>query len=887
MPDTFVHLDSINGLPQDDTVTNSSINNITTNNVTIDTASISNTHPTAVANTASAKAEPHYLIFELGYTGHYPHYIRHLAQFWSEQSYPGRLTVVVSPQFAQLHSDVLKVGEQVQPSRLQFKVLPTDEANRLIPRQSPVKRARRSLQEWSLLQRYVQQLQITHCLLLYFDSFQAAALLRRPISCLVSGIYFRPTLHYRNFDHYCSSFKTTLQEWRERLVLPQVLRHPQLSHLFCLDPFFVDFAHTQLRLSSPMYLSDPVEIAPAKSAAQVLAFKQSLGIEDNRSTFLLFGALYDRRKGIEQVLEAIAQSHPTICQQICLLLVGQLNKDSPLLETIQQLRQSHLVQIIIRDGFVPDDEVSLCFECADVVLAPYQRHVGMSGILVHAAAAQKPLIASNYGLLGELVKQHQLGITVDSASPADIAKAIARCLSQSENEELGDRSQMKAFAQQNSAKNFATTIFQALQNQTLQNSPPDTLGASKTQSSMANSSAHSSVEHYPVVSSTPKIAPKVAWLLQGAGAYWQPILSEFTQVLPNTKVFTADWPGFMPGFEETFEVQQVGPMKLLQLPGKSGGYGRCVAYLPPEVIKPVIDYRPELVFSTGFSLWTMLLALLKPIFRWRLVIVYDGSSPGVDYENSWVRSRQRRWLAHSADAFITNNKAGKQYIVNSLKFPADRVFDRPYLLPHPKTYTRSLEIAKPLLEKQLEKQQRPVFVFAGNLIPRKGLQELLHACTLLKQQGHEQFTLVVVGDGSERSALEAYVKEQDLSDQIVWIGAVEYEQVGAYFEAADVFIFPTREDVWGLVLVEAMMFGKPVLASKWAGASEMVAEGENGYIFDPYAPQQLAELMAKFIDTPALIEQMGEASRHIMKDHQLETVARSLTEVVDFVLQQK
>ena len=118
----------------------------------------------------------------------------------------------------------------------------------------------------------------------------------------------------------------------------------------------------------------------------------------------------------------------------------------------------------------------------------------------------------------------------------------------------------------------------------------------------------------------------------------------------------------------------------------------------------------------------------------------------------------------------------------------------------------------------------------------------------------------------------------------MWVGAVEYEQVGAYFYAADVFVFPTREDVWGLVLVEAMMFGKPVLASRWAGSTEMVSSGENGYIFDPYEPEQLAELMSMLIDCPEQIRQMGEASKKIMETHTLDKVAKSLTEVVDSVL---
>jgi glycosyltransferase involved in cell wall biosynthesis len=96
-----------------------------------------------------------------------------------------------------------------------------------------------------------------------------------------------------------------------------------------------------------------------------------------------------------------------------------------------------------------------------VVLAPYQRHVGMSGILLLAAAAGTPVLSSNYGLMGALVRRHQLGITVDSTSIADIANGLQYCLTQSPAT-LCDRQRMHAFAQQNQAARYAEVIYHAL-----------------------------------------------------------------------------------------------------------------------------------------------------------------------------------------------------------------------------------------------------------------------------------------------------------------------------------------------------------------------------------------------------------------------------------------
>lgn len=374
-------------------------------------------------------------------------------------------------------------------------------------------------------------------------------------------------------------------------------------------------------------------------------------------------------------------------------------------------------------------------------------------------------------------------------------------------------------------------------------------------------------------------SPRVAWLLQGAGAYWQPIVSEFARLFPRTTVFTACWSGFMPGFEGSFTVQQVGKMKVLEVSGQSKGYSTSFTYLSPGIVGHLLQFKPHVIFSTGFSIWTILALLLKTWCRWQIVIMYDGSSPGVDYRGSWLRLFQRRLMARFTDAFITNVDTGKAYLTEVIGARKDTVFVRPYLVPHPKTYLQNRKDIEPVVS-QL---QRPVFLFVGGIIPRKGVHELLQACSILQAQGYQDYTLLIVGDGSQKPELEGFVKNHNLENQVKWVGGIEYEQVGAYFQQADVFVFSTLEDVWGLVAVEAMMFGKPILCSKWAGAVEVVVEGENGYVFDPHDPKKLAELMHQFINDPSLINRMGSKSERIMAGHTPGAVATFLAKVVEFV----
>jgi glycosyltransferase involved in cell wall biosynthesis len=89
------------------------------------------------------------------------------------------------------------------------------------------------------------------------------------------------------------------------------------------------------------------------------------------------------------------------------------------------------------------------------------------------------------------------------------------------------------------------------------------------------------------------------------------------------------------------------------------------------------------------------------------------------------------------------------------------------------------------------------------------------------------------------------------------------------------------EDVWGLVLLEAMAFGKPVLCSQYAGAKEMVEHDRTGFIFDPRKPPDLADYMARFIENPRLISEFGERSSKAMAPYTVEAAARALEALVN------
>jgi glycosyltransferase involved in cell wall biosynthesis len=404
---------------------------------------------------------PRLMLFDLALGGHHGNYIQHLIDYAYEKKFLGEIDIVVLPQFADVHRDTVKAISASKHPPINLVSISIAEEAALGSRNSGVKRTLRNFREWEIFCKYAQKLQTTYALIMYLDTYALPIAFGQKSPCAFSGIYFRPTFHYSTFVNYQPSgqpaWKKNIQHWREKITIDQILRRSQLHKLLCLDPFAVK----ALQSSKMIHLADPVSSSPPL-LGDLSNFQTKLGIEQHRRVFLLFGAL-DERKGIYQLLDAIELLPPELTQNFCLLIVGKTNPDerTRIQPKITALRQTHPIQILELYDFIPEDEVPKYFQAADVILAPYQRHVGMSGILLLAAAAGKPVLSSNYGLMGELVEHHQLGLAVESTVPAEIAQALSRYVLEPPTT-FGDRHRMSLFAEQNSIEFYSITIFECI-----------------------------------------------------------------------------------------------------------------------------------------------------------------------------------------------------------------------------------------------------------------------------------------------------------------------------------------------------------------------------------------------------------------------------------------
>jgi glycosyltransferase involved in cell wall biosynthesis/O-antigen/teichoic acid export membrane protein len=376
---------------------------------------------------------------------------------------------------------------------------------------------------------------------------------------------------------------------------------------------------------------------------------------------------------------------------------------------------------------------------------------------------------------------------------------------------------------------------------------------------------------------------RVAWLIPSLarGNYMQPLFSEFTRLFPNTIVFTGLWHGFIPEYEGTFDLRCLPGYRFVTLKNGKDGYGRGFFWAPFSAVRELLKFRPTVIFTSAFSIWTLYALAFKSITRCRVIILWEGTSSTVAYLDSPVRLKIRRLMAALADASVSNMRMGTEYLRDVLAVPNSKLLHHPYEVPEPSLLCSGIDEISP------KGVRHPAFLFVGSIIPRKGWSCLIEAASVVRHRGLDSFSLIIVGAGEQERDLQEQISSHGLEGFVHLVGQVAYQNLGAYYRACDVFVFPTYEDTWGLVLLEAMAFGKPVLCSQYAGSREMVQHGVNGFIFDPHSHEELAEYMTQLIQNPRLAAEFGKRSSAAIAPYTPARAANILANLVARVMDRK
>lgn len=276
--------------------------------------------------------------------------------------------------------------------------------------------------------------------------------------------------------------------------------------------------------------------------------------------------------------------------------------------------------------------------------------------------------------------------------------------------------------------------------------------------------------------------------------------------------------------------------------------------------------------------------------RWKRkpFVLWSGSTVN---EPNWRRTVTRplvRRLVRHANAWIAYGSRAKEYLV-SLGADDERVFCA-YNTVDTARFAEASRLSqeeRAALKQRLGVRTSEVVLYCGQLIERKGLSDLIPAFAGLVRE-HADVTLVLVGSGPRERRYRTLCRSEGVSDHVVFAGFVSRSELPAYYGIADLFVLPSREEAWGLVINEALACGVAVVTTHTTGASaDLIKDGKNGYVTAPADPVALREVFLKFFHEDTDRAALREGARQLIQPFTIARAADAFEEAVACALRRR
>lgn len=231
-----------------------------------------------------------------------------------------------------------------------------------------------------------------------------------------------------------------------------------------------------------------------------------------------------------------------------------------------------------------------------------------------------------------------------------------------------------------------------------------------------------------------------------------------------------------------------------------------------------------------------------------------------------------RLIARTADRIVVASTHERNLLMRLYGAPDEKLIVEPLgvdldlFQPTPKaTARRALGLA-----------EGPIILFVGRIEPLKGLDLLVEALGEVDMP----FTLLVVGGDDRAAPLLSQIRQQaedyGISSDVRFLGTVQHERLPLYYSAADICVVPSYYESFGLVAVEAMACGTPVVASRVGGLTSTVRDGVTGYLIPWRCPEPFAERIETLLANEELRHNLGAAARRAAEEFAWEKVGTAM-----------
>ncbi len=305
---------------------------------------------------------------------------------------------------------------------------------------------------------------------------------------------------------------------------------------------------------------------------------------------------------------------------------------------------------------------------------------------------------------------------------------------------------------------------------------------------------------------------------------------------------------------------------------------RRAIHIRPFVLWYLWRYKPDVIVTTEFNLQT-LFALIYARLSPSKVLIQSELTKHTDAK----RRAFRKLLVQNCDGFIAGSSETRKYLCD-LGAKPEAVFIS-FQLPDVLSWKLLVEKerkSRDILRAELGLKSK-VFLYVGRIESIKGPELLLEAFHRSKRI-MQNASIVLVGSGSQEEKLRKYCEQNNLSDRVIFTGYKQPGELPRYYAAADVFVFPSLWEPFGIVVGEALASGLPVICSSFAGAADLVRDGKNGYILNPRDTEKFAAILSSLVMDDDLLQSLKQGALESIEKFTIERSAEQFLKAIDFAI---
>jgi len=292
----------------------------------------------------------------------------------------------------------------------------------------------------------------------------------------------------------------------------------------------------------------------------------------------------------------------------------------------------------------------------------------------------------------------------------------------------------------------------------------------------------------------------------------------------------------------------------------------------PNLIKTVSNLEPDVLLSDGFFQWTYAALWLRKQKKIPHVMCYERTLH-TERNAQKIRIWFRKFAAKYIDAYCASGRLCGEYL-NQLGIDSSKI-----TYGHMVADISGISGSRDDIIKRDDSVK--MYLYVGKLIERKGIKELLKAWMIFENDLKDNIELQIVGDGPLKSYVIDFCEKNQLKT-VKLLGYVDYDEMGKFYAKADIFLIPTLEDNWSLVVPEAMANGLPILSSIYNGCHPEYVTKKNGWTFDPLDLDNFYAKLKESYNSNNLNEMSAESIKVISK-YTPQNAANSIFKAIEMI----